>query len=336
MEKKEINPIDRFRGCLLGLAAGDALGTTLEFQKPGTFPPLEDIVGGGPFGLKPGEWTDDTSMALSLAESLIESQGFDPLDQMERYVRWYRHGHLSSNGRCFDIGCTTKEALLLFEQTRQPFCGSTDPSKAGNGSLMRLAPVPMAFANHPAEAVRLCAESSRTTHGAATAVDACRYYGCLLVGALNGISKEQLLSENYEPIPGYWHANPLVGEVDQVRAGSFKIRQPPEIKGGGYVVAALEAALWAFYRSDSFRQGCLLAVNLGEDADTTGAIYGQLAGAYYGEDEIPLAWGEKLALRELIKQFAEQLFALSKWVFREASSRMPEIETMNDLWLQIP
>jgi ADP-ribosyl-[dinitrogen reductase] hydrolase len=96
--------IDRYRGALLGLACGDALGTTLEFKPPGTFKPVTDIVGGGPFGLKPGQWADDTSMALCLAESLIECKGFDPVDQMRRYLRWYREGHLSSNGRCFDIG----------------------------------------------------------------------------------------------------------------------------------------------------------------------------------------------------------------------------------------
>jgi ADP-ribosylglycohydrolase len=95
---------ERYRGCLLGLAAGDALGTTLEFKPPGSFQPIEDMVGGGPFNLRPGEWTDDTSMALSLAESLIERRGFHPADQLSRYCRWWREGYLSSTGRCFDIG----------------------------------------------------------------------------------------------------------------------------------------------------------------------------------------------------------------------------------------
>ena len=97
---------DRFHGCLLGLAAGDAVGTTVEFRPRGSFEPLVDMVGGGPFGLEPGQWTDDTSMALCLAESLVELGAFDPRDQMERYVRWWTGGHLSSNGRCFDIGST--------------------------------------------------------------------------------------------------------------------------------------------------------------------------------------------------------------------------------------
>src|SRR5437773_1164620 len=112
---------ERYRGSLLGLAVGDALGTTLEFKRPGTFEPIDDMVGGGPFGLQAGEWTDDTSMALCLAESLIECRGFDPNDQMKRYVRWWREGHLSSNGICFDIGNTVRRALVAFERSGKPF-----------------------------------------------------------------------------------------------------------------------------------------------------------------------------------------------------------------------
>ena len=138
-----MQPIERFSGCLLGLAIGDTVGTTLEFKRPGSFEPLTDMVGGGPFRLKPGQWTDDTSMALCLAASLIECRGFDARDQMERYVRWWREGYMSSTGHCFDIGNTTAEALGIFQRTRDPFAGSTDLDKAGNGSLMRPAPVPM-------------------------------------------------------------------------------------------------------------------------------------------------------------------------------------------------
>jgi ADP-ribosylglycohydrolase len=225
--------LGRFRGALLGLAVGDALGTTAEFSPPGTFEPIDDMVGGGPFGLAPGEWTVDTSMALCLAESLVEHGGFEARDQMERYVRWSRDGHLSSNGRCFDIGSTVAAALRRFEQTGEPFAGSTDPHSAGNGSLMRLAPVPLFYATDPGQAVAQAAASSRTTHGATTAVDACRYFAGLIVGALSGASKEELLSERYSPVRGVWDEAPLTSEVDEVAAGSFKRREPPEIKGNG-------------------------------------------------------------------------------------------------------
>lgn len=300
--------IERYRGCLLGLAVGDAVGTTLEFQPPGTFTPIEDMVGGGPFELEPGQWTDDTSMALCLAESLIEKKGFDPVHQLQKYQQWYRQGHLSSTGECFDIGNTVIEALWRFEETGEPFCGSTDPRSAGNGSIMRLAPVPLYYAADPENAIAKSKESSRTTHGATTAVDACRYLAALIIGAINGISKEELLEKRYSPIPNYWEANRLVEEIDEIATGSFKHRQPPEIKGTGYVVKSLEAALWAFYHSNTFAEGCLLAVNLGDDADTTGAVYGQLAGAYYGENGIPETWQKKLAYRDLITSMAEQIF----------------------------
>jgi ADP-ribosylglycohydrolase len=295
---------ERYRGALLGLAAGDALGTTLEFTRPGSFDPIAAIVGDGPFGLRPGEWTDDTSMALCLAESLIERRGFDPVDQLDRYCRWWRTGYLSSTGTCFDIGNQTAAALAQFERTREPLPGPTDPSRAGNGSIMRLAPVPLFFASDEAEAVELSGRSSSTTHGAATCVDACQYLGSLIRGAVCGVPKDTLLSPSFGP-------DDLVAEIAEIRAGSFRERQPPQIQGSGYVVRSLEAALWAFARSDSFEEGALLAVNLGDDADTTGAVYGQLAGALYGEDAIPAHWREQLALPETIEQYADRLWELA-------------------------
>lgn len=302
---------DRYRGCLLGLAAGDALGTTLEFTQPGSFEPLIDMVGGGPFALQPGQWTDDTSMALCLAESLIEKRGFDAADQMARYVRWWRQGYLSSTGFCFDIGNTVSSALAHFEATGEPYAGSTDPLAAGNGSLMRLAPVVLFFAAEPIKAIHFAGESSRTTHGAANAVDACRYFAGLLVGALGGSSKVDLLQGVYEPYPGCWQQQPLQPDIAYVARGSFRRRNPPEIRGSGYVVEALEAALWAFYHSSNFQEGALLAANLGEDADTTTAIFGQLAGAHYGLQGIPAGWLNQVAFCEQIQRIADRLFELS-------------------------
>jgi len=311
LPEDSIGTIARFRGCLLGLAAGDALGTSLEFQPPGSFDPINEMIGGGPFNLAPGQWTDDTSMALCLAESLIQSRGFDPVDQLKRYLRWYQHGHLSSTGRCFDIGNTIHSALTRFRQTGEVYPGGTDPYSAGNGSLMRLAPVPMFYANDAAAAIEQSGNSSRTTHNVVPAIDACRYYGALLFGALKGEVKEILLSPYYSPIAGYWQDHPLTSEIDEIAAGSYKGRNPPHIVGSGYVVRSMEAALWAFYHSSSFKEGALLAVNLGDDADTTGAIYGQLAGAVYAEAGIPLEWREKLAKRDLIVTYADELSRLA-------------------------
>jgi ADP-ribosylglycohydrolase len=274
------------------------------------------MIGGGPFGLPPGYWTDDTSMALCLAESLVEREAFDPHDQMTRYVRWWREGHWSSTGRCFDIGNATRAALGRFEMDGDPFAGNTDPHSAGNGSLMRLAPVAMRFADDPAQAVRYSADSSRTTHAAREAVDACRYFAALLVGALKGHDKHDLLAPRFAP-PGLdWTIEPLAPAIDTIAAGSFRGKTEQEIRASGYVVHTLEAALWAFSRTNTFRDGALLAVNLGEDADTTGAVYGQLAGAYYGAHAIPENWRNKVVKRDDIERLAS---ALLERAVREAS-----------------
>jgi ADP-ribosylglycohydrolase len=300
----------RYRGSLLGLACGDALGTTFEFKPPGTFDPITDIVGGGPFRLEPGQWTDDTSMALCLAASLVEKGGFDPRDQMDRYLRWRRHGYMSSTGESFDVGRTVSNSLGAYRKSGNPFSGPTEPRSAGNGSLMRLAPIPLFFGHDPRQAISRAGDSSRTTHGAAEAVDACRYFAGLIVGALQERPRDELLAELFTPVAGLWQEEPLSPRIAEVASGSFKRKQPPDIQGTGYVVESLEAALWAFHNSESFHDGVLLAVNLGDDADTTGAVFGQLAGAYYGEEGIPERWRLRIVKRDLILGLAGKLFEL--------------------------
>lgn len=312
MSVTDLSLIDRYRGAMLGLAVGDAVGTSVEFRSPGTFEPVTDMTGGGPFGLRAGQWTDDTSMALCLATSLIETRAFDPVDQLTRYVRWWHAGYLSSTGKCFDIGNTVSAALHQFERTNDPWSGSTDRMAAGNGSLMRLVPVPLAYAPNAVSAVRRAADSSRTTHGATEAVDACRYYAALIVGVLDGEPKERILSPGYS-LPGInKEVEPLAPSLEAIAAGSFADKSPPDIAGTGYSVKSLEAALWAFWNSDNFRDGCLLAVNLGDDADTTAAVYGQIAGAFYGESGIPEKWLQRLHEGDMIGGLAESLLDLAQ------------------------
>lgn len=299
----------RITGSLFGLAIGDALGAPIEFSNPGRFPPITCFKSGGPFNLPAGTWTDDTSLALCLAESLIEMKGFSPTDQLSRYWKWYREGHLSATGHCFDIGNTTREALLTFHQTGDPFPGPTDENTAGNGSLMRLAPVPLFYHNDQEKGILLSGESSRTTHGNVACIDACRYLGALIIGACNGISKDELLSPEFSPVEGYWERYPLCPEIEEVANGSFKNREPPEITGRTYVVKSLEAALWAFYNGKDYQESVLLAVNLGRDADTTGAICGQLAGAYHGIEGIPDEWIQGLVRREVIDRITHELIS---------------------------
>lgn len=326
---------DRYRGALLGLAAGDALGTTVEFSSPGSFTPVADMVGGGPFGLPAGAWTDDTSMALCLAESLVECGGFDSRDQLERYVRWWRDGHLSSTGTCFDIGNATAASLRLFERTGDPWPGDSFPDAAGNGALMRLAPVALMWGEEPAEALDRATMNSRVTHGARESHDACRYFAGLIAGALEGCPKDELLGRGtFDPDGSLGSLHP---EVERVAAGSFRNSEPPAINGGGYVINTLEAALWALWRSRDFRSGALAAVNLGDDADTTGAVYGQLAGALYGAGSIPPGWRRRLVMRDRIETLADRLLKLShRW--RPTDDRLPpddpDADILDDLELQ--
>jgi ADP-ribosyl-[dinitrogen reductase] hydrolase len=300
---------ERYLGAMLGLAVGDALGTSIEFQPPGTFEPLRDMIGGGHFNLHPGEWTDDTSMALCLAESLVEHEGFDPVDQMNRYCRWWKEGYLSSTGSCFDIGSTVSQSLNRFLSSGDPYSGSTDPNSAGNGCLMRLAPIPMVYRSNLDDAWHQARESSRLTHGSNACLDACGFFSHLIALALNGTDKEELLSKSSIP-QNLSHPN-VDGDILEVAQGRYKERMPPEIRGSGYVVESMESALWAFHHSKDFKSGALLAVNLGDDADTTGAIYGQLAGAYYGSTGIPEQWISKLKMREHIEEQATSLLNLS-------------------------
>lgn len=315
---------DRGRGALLGLAVGDALGTTLEFMARDRHPLHTEMAGGGPFGLAPGHWTDDTAMALALADSLITCSGFDAPDLMERFVAWWRHGQYSCTDTCFDIGVTTREALSRFEQTGEPFAGTTDPDTAGNGSLMRLAPVALFSLDDASRADEMARDQSRTTHAAAEAVDACGYFVHLLRLAILG--EQDVLrprswiggdTDGLRPsvrIEGMnedrkrheWTGEP---KIQAISTGSWRGKIRGEIRSSGYVIHTLEAALWSVGTTSSFEEALILAVNLGHDADTVGAVTGQLAGAMYGASAIPSRWLEPVAWRDEIEVTADALMS---------------------------
>lgn len=295
---------DRLRGMLLGLAVGDALGAAVEFRPPGTFEPVTGYRGGGPHGLGPGEFTDDTSMALALADSLTRA-GWDLHDQSERYVAWWREGRYSVNGRCFDIGVTVSTSLRAFRDSGDPrTAASRDERSSGNGSIMRLAPVPIRYVHlFPTQVVDLAhfgEESSLPTHASPQCLSACRYMSVLLAGLAHGEPRERVLSPDWGPLRELRAAEALHPAVDEIAAGSFLTKEPPEIQGSGYVVHSLEASLWALHRASGFAEAVLAAVNLGDDADTTGAVCGQLAGALWGESGIPAEWREGLVRRDML------------------------------------
>ena len=290
---------ERAIGALVGLAVGDALGTTVAFIPRGGFVPLADMVGGGPFGLAPGQWTDDTAMAVCLAESLLWVPTLDARDLMRRFRDWWREGVNSATGVCFDIGMTTRAAIARFERDGDPVAGDTDPRCAGNGSVMRLAPVAVRWWRDVARAEAVAQAQSRTTHGAAEAVDGCALLARSLCRLIAGEGKAALRVEE-----AGW-----VGPIQAVGRGIYAGKTADEIASTGYVTHTLEAAYWAVARSGNFEEAVLLAANLGGDADTVAAVTGQLAGALWGYGDIPLRWRRLLHEYERLVGLAMALFA---------------------------
>lgn len=322
----ELDPflVSRYRGALFGLAVGDALGVSVEYQAPGTFQPVTGLRPGGPFELQAGHWTDDTSIALLTAESLYVREGFDPQDLLGRYLRWYRHGYLSSISTAFDVGETTREALEAFERgpaEAEPYIGEpqyVDGRFDGGDALTRIAPVVLLFGRwteYRSFAVQKAGEVARVTHGSPEVVDAARYFGGLLAGALGGESLDVLLGDDqpYEPYDEAWINAPLNRRVAITASGerTFRSRTPPAITADNYVLPALEAALWAVWRHRSFTEAVLAAVNLGEHAPMVGALTGQLAGALYGYEAIPEDWRRSITLASMMLARADGLLYLA-------------------------
>lgn len=294
---------DRAVGSLLGLAVGDAVGTTLEFQPRDAHAPVEDMVGGGPFRLEPGQWTDDTSMALCLADSLLSVGTLDLHDLADRFVRWVDEGHNSSTGRCFDIGQTVLRALGDYRRTGNPKSGPEEAKSAGNGSIMRLAPAVIRYHSDISKAENCAVGQGRVTHGAKECADSCALLARTLHAAINGATKEAALSPSIDPNWGQ-------ATVD-IASGVWREKGRDEIDSTGYVISTLEASYWAIGRSKGFREAILLAANLGYDADTVGAVTGQIAGSLWGAAGIPESWRERLSWRDRIEGSANDLFDAS-------------------------
>lgn len=272
---------ERFLGALLGLATGDAVAAPTQYRRPGSFTPVGDLIGGGPFALPRGGWSDDTAMALCLADSLLATDGFDARDQVERYRRWQREGYLSATGTCVGITASTARALAMAQWRRQLFSGSHAPDRLDPEPLSRVAPVVMFFFAAEEEAVQLASDAARTTCQAPAVLGACRDLARAVFLALSGQPKAGILAE-------------IVAGVE------FRARK-------GSVSEALAAALEAFAATDNFRDAVLHAANYGGNSDVIAAACGQLAGAFYGASAIPAAWRDCLLQRPLIETYADRL-----------------------------
>lgn len=272
---------DRQLGCFMGLAVGDAVGTTLEFRIRDSYKHITDMTGGGPFNLAPGEWTDDTSMALGLADAIV-SNGMDQLAILRNFTDWYQNGKFSHNGKCFDIGIATENALLVFINSGyvNPVCGNPDTRNSGNGGIMRLAPAAI-FAKSAEQAIDYGISQSVTTHSSPLCVDIAGRLGNILWQLME--TGKCKFEDNYLTLPR------------------------DQISSSGYVLSTFDAAIWCFVQTDNFRDCVLLAANLGDDADTVAAVAGQIAGAAYGYNAIPTDWIEKLVWHNKIKDYTDKI-----------------------------
>jgi len=291
---------DRARGAMLGMAVGDAIGTTLEFQARDAGH-VSDMVGGGPFRLAPGQWTDDTSMALCLADAMIADGAFQPRSFARLLVRWYRDGYNSVLGHCFDIGNATRTAIEGHEGSDGRWQGNTAPHTAGNGSLVRIAPLAIACRGSLQQTWHLAAAQSRVTHAAPDAMTCCQLLAMQMHHALRGGTRETVLAPKIASLPS---------RAQIINAGEYRDKTREQIRSSGYVVDTLEAALWSVWHTDSFADAVLLAANLGDDADSVACVAGQLAGAIYGASAIPRPWLDKLSWSDAIRGRADQLLQL--------------------------
>jgi len=291
---------NRKKGCFYGVPVGDALGTPIEKKKAGTFVPITDYRDGSPRnwnqqGSKAGEWTDDTSMCLALADSL--GNGHSQKDQLDKYVDWYKNGKYTPTGKCYGMGRTTRQALDDFIKTGQLESGLVETR--GNGSIMRIAPVAIKYA-FDKDLRRIAIESSVTTHNNPVCKAACEYMAVVLGGLIRGLPANVVLDPTWEETARL----DLVPEIRSVADGGFLTET---VDGEFNVRSSLISGLWAFATSYSFEEAVLKAVNLGNDADTTGAIAGQFAGAYYGFDAIPQRFIDSLAKKDLIEQYLNRI-----------------------------
>ena len=299
--------LSRARGALVGLAVGDALGTTNEFQPAGSFEPITDMVGGGVFDLEPGQWTDDTSMALCLADSLLAQGRYDSFDVMERYDRWRKDGYRSSTGTCFDIGNQVMRSLWDFEVNQRVPRTAQRTTSAGNGAIMRLAPVVIAGFEHREirEIVATAGLSARETHYSVEAEAATEVFAALLVGALLGWAPEHIINVGWASTgPAFDEMAARVISTDPAERASW------ESETSGYIVHGLRLAVHGLLDFGSFDEAVLAIANMGGDADTNAAIYGQLGGAYFGVEAIPASWRSTLYQGEEIDALARALVDL--------------------------
>lgn len=290
---------------------GDALGVPVEFKPREALrrEPVRGISGYGTHYQPPGTWSDDSSMALLTAESLLG--GYDPDDIMLRFRQWIARGAMTPYGVVFDAGITTRAAIRRAEEGIRPeLCGGGAEGDNGNGSLMRILPLSVAVRGLGTdEIIRRSFEVSALTHAHLRSRLCCAYFSLLVRGVLEGMGLKTAMGratrELTPQIPPEEHAI-----LRDILDGGVLERPEERIESGGYVIHTLEAALWCCHKYLDYPSAVLAAVNLGNDTDTTAAVAGGLAGLLYGQQAIPLEWIQALARREDVLRLANAFACL--------------------------
>lgn len=294
---------DRMFGGLWGAVVGDALGVPVEFKGRDVRKkdPVTGMLGYGTFGLPPGSWSDDSSLMLCTAESLLD--GFDTGRMGDLFVRWFTTGLWTPHGQAFDVGHGTRQAISAIESgIPAEQAGGTQEGNNGNGSLMRILPVALYCEGMAEEDILLHAHrASSITHGHPRAMMACGIY-CLMTGALlRGLSPSDAYLNTMDNVKNLYRRRPFSKELshfDRLLAGNIGALPEDAIESDGYVLHTLEAAVWCLVTTGSYREAVLAAVNLGLDTDTTAIVTGGLAGICYGIKAIPREWRDQIVRKE--------------------------------------
>ncbi len=293
-----ISEKDRILGGLWGSLVGDALGVPVEFKDRATvqLDPVRDMREFGTHRQPRGTWSDDSSMLLCTADSLLNHE-FSLDDMGERFVRWMNEGLWTAHGDVFDMGGTTCTALMrIAKGMPAEQAGGLHEDSNGNGSLMRILPAVLSFAGEPLEMFSGRLEKvSAITHGHARSRMACVFYGLMVRHLLLGWQPQPALDSARAEFTGWYERSAEFSAFRHILEDDLVSLPEGEIVSTGYVLHTLHASLWCLLTTQNFHDCVLKAVNLGGDTDTTGCVAGGLAGVAYGIKSIPADWIRQLA-----------------------------------------
>ena len=311
-------------GCFIGLAVGDALGVPVEFSRRLSLKtrPVTGMRGYGTWHQPAGTWSDDSSLTFCLAESLIG--GYDPNDIGKKFLDWYATGYWGAHHKLFDIGRATQEALERIKKKEDPrYSGNYDVDSNGNGSLMRIVPASLYFANEADDDFYdNLREISSITHAHFRSVLSCFIFSKLTAELLKGADRDSAYENVIRDVSMFADRHDFNKDeltlFEPLLNGKIASKKEESIRSSGYVLDTLTASIWCFLTTESFSSAVLKAVNLGDDTDTTGCVTGALAGLYYGENNIPTEWKNALARRDDIVTLANTFMEVSKKRFGHA------------------